>query len=97
MCPGKTQVEAKEQLGPIPKKENGYLRRMLMLGATAQLRGKCREKAVGGVWFEALLRRKPAKVAAVALANKMARVAWAVLTKDEVYQPSRTETHSVTV
>jgi transposase len=37
-------------------------------------------------WLTQLLARKPAKVAAVALANKMARVAWAVLTKKEIYR-----------
>jgi hypothetical protein len=58
-----------------------------VLGATAQIRGQRRERAPGGAWFDALLRRKPGRVAAVALANKMARVVWAVLTKGGGYRP----------
>jgi transposase len=58
----------------------------LVLGATTQLRGKRAENAPGGVWFEQLLRRKSARLATVALANKMARIAWAVLTRGETYR-----------
>jgi transposase len=57
----------------------------LITGATTQLRGKQKKKAAGGVWFGELLRRKPATVATVALANKMADVAWTVLTKATFY------------
>jgi transposase len=88
LVPRQNSSGGKERLGGISKKGNMYLRQLLVTGATTQLRGKQRTKAPGGVWFGELLRRKPARVAAVALANKMARVAWAVLTKDAVYQAS---------
>ena len=56
------------------------------MGATGLLRGSYRKKAAGGSWFSNLLQRKPKRVASIALANKMARVAWAVLTKGGVYR-----------
>lgn len=76
----------KERLGRISKKGNSHLRSLLVSGATCLMRGKCREKAVGGIWFAKLLRRKPACLASVALANKMSRIAWAVLTNGTIYR-----------
>jgi transposase len=86
LVPRQNSSGGKERLGHISKKGNMYLRKLLVLGATAQLRGKYVEKAAGGTWFGQLVRRKSARVASVALANKMARVAWAVLTKGEPYR-----------
>ncbi|WP_119681944.1 IS110 family RNA-guided transposase [Indioceanicola profundi] len=74
----------KERLGGISKQGDGYLRRLLVVGATAMVR-LARKNAERQPWLARLLGRKPAKVAAVALANKMARVAWAVTTRKEVY------------
>jgi transposase len=84
--PRQNSSGGKECLGHISKRGNPYLRKLLVVGATALLRGKSREKAVGGLWFTELLKRKPPRVASVALANKMARVAWAVLTKGGLYR-----------
>jgi transposase len=86
LVPRQNSSGGKEQLGSISKKGNVYLRQLLVLGATTQLRGKRRENAPGGSWFEQLLRRKPARVASVALANKTARIVWAVLTRGECYR-----------
>jgi transposase len=86
LVPRQNSSGGKDRLGRISKKGNAYLRRLLVMGATTQMRGQRRENAPGGVWFEQLLRRKPARLATVALANKMARVAWAVLTKGECYR-----------
>jgi transposase len=86
LVPRQNSSGGKESLGRISKKGNSYLRQLLVLGATSQLRGKRRENVPGGVWFEQLLRRKSARVATVALANKMARIVWAVLTKGECYR-----------
>jgi transposase len=86
ILPRQNSSGGKERLGHISKKGNPYLRKLLVLGATAQLRSGRIEKAAGGPWFGQLVRRKPARIAAVALANKTARVAWAVLTKGEVYR-----------
>lgn len=86
MVPRQNSSGGKERLGRISKQGNTYLRTLLIVGATALLRGSYREKAAGGTWFIELLKRKPARVAAVALANKMARIAWAVLSKGEAYR-----------
>jgi transposase len=86
LVPRQNSSGGKESLGHITKRGNMYIRRLLVSGATTQLRGKRRVNAPGGLWFEDLLRRKPARVATVALANKLARIAWAVLTKGERYR-----------
>jgi transposase len=86
LVPRQNSSGGKESLGHITKRGNMYIRRLLVSGATTQLRGKQRENAPGGQWFEDLLRRKPARVATVALANKLARITWAVLTKGESYR-----------
>jgi transposase len=88
LVPNQNSSGGKERLGRISKKGNPYVRKLLVVGATSLLRGKSRDKAVGGVWFAEVLKRKQARVATVALANKMARVAWAVLTKNEAYRVS---------
>jgi len=74
----------RERLGGISKQGDGYLRRLLVVGATAMVR-LARRDAGRQPWMARLLERKPAKVAAVALANKMARVAWAVTMRKEAY------------
>lgn len=86
LVPRQSSSGGKESLGRISKKGNVYLRQLLVMGATTQLLGKRRERAPGGLWFGQLLLRKPARVAAVALANKMARIVWAVLTTGEIYR-----------
>jgi len=86
LVPRQNSSGGKERLGGISKKGNPYLRKLLVTGATCQLRGQRPNKAAGGEWFKQLMRRKSARVASVALANKMARVAWAVLTKGEAYK-----------
>jgi transposase len=87
LTPRQNSSGGKERLGGISKQGNAYLRRLLVLGATGQLRRGRREQTVGGGWFKSLCGRKPPRVAIVALANKMARVVWAVMTKQENYQP----------
>jgi transposase len=86
LVPRQNSSGGKERLGRISKRGNTYLRSLLVMGATTQLRGKQINKAPGGLWFGELVRRKSARVASVALANKMARMAWAVLTKKESYR-----------
>jgi transposase len=77
----------KQRLGPISKQGDRYLRRILVLGAFAVIK-RARAHPEKYPWLTQLLARKPAKVAAVALANKIARIAWAVLTKKEIYRVS---------
>jgi transposase len=74
----------KERLGGISKQGDGYLRKLLVVGATAVMR-MARKDATRQPWVAHLLERKPVKIATVGLANKIARIAWAVMTRNEVY------------
>src|SRR5262249_33971816 len=74
----------KHRLGGISKRGNQYLRRLLINGASASL---LRSKATNAdPWVIGLRRRRPPLVVAVALANKTARIAWAVMHRHENYQ-----------
>lgn len=72
-------------MGPITKAGDGYIRRLLVLAAIGMIR-RVRAKPAVMPWFARLLARKPAKAAAVALANKLARIAWAILAKGGAYR-----------
>ncbi len=74
----------KERLGGISKRGDRYLRRLLFSGALAVVFRERRKEAPSG-WLGQLLRRRPIKVAAVALANKTARVVWAMLVRGQTY------------
>ncbi len=74
----------KERQVGISKQGDGYIRRLLVVGATAVMRLARKENA-SRRWAAKLLERKPPKVAAVALANKTARIAWVVLARGESY------------
>jgi transposase len=88
LVPGQNSSGGKDRLGSITKVGNSYIRRLLVIGATSVIR-YARDKAPGeAVWLKRLLERKPPRLASVALANKMARIAWAVLTRGEVYRQS---------
>jgi transposase len=84
VVPRQEGTGGKVKLGPISKRGNGYLRRLLVNGATAVLNGK---NARNDPWLAKLLDSKPKKVVAVALANKMARIAWAIMSREEDYRP----------
>lgn len=84
LVPRQDGTGGKVRLGPISKRGNGYLRRLLVNGATAVLNGK---NARNDPWRARMLESKPKKLAAVALANKMARIAWAVMTRQEDFRP----------
>ncbi|GAB1584232.1 IS110 family transposase [Phyllobacterium phragmitis] len=84
LTPRPNSSGGKEKLGGISKQGDGYLRRLLVVGATAVMR-MVRKKASAHPWAAQLLTRKPVKFATVALANKTARVAWAVMARKEVY------------
>ncbi len=75
----------KERLGGISKMGNPELRSLLVLGATSVLR-HARSNVEAPKWLSSLLARRPFKVVAVALANKMARIIWAILTKGGTYR-----------
>ena len=73
-----------ERYGAISKQGDGYLRRLLVLGATAVIRF-ARQGSASKAWAVRLLERKRPKVVAVALANKTARIAWALLARGTSY------------
>ena len=85
LVPREDSTGGKQKLGPISKRGDRYLRRILVVGACAVLR-YARHKPEKYPWLTKLLARKPFKVVAVALANKMARIAWAVLAKGGTYR-----------
>lgn len=75
----------KQKLGAISKMGNPHLRSLMMVGAMAILK-MAHHGARMTPWVAALLQRRPFKVVAVAMANKIARVIWALMTKGGVYQ-----------
>jgi transposase len=85
LVPRQNSTGGKERLGSISKQGDRYLRRLLVVGATAVIR-HARTHPDKHPWLIELLARRPAKVVAVALANKMARIAWAVLVRGEIYR-----------
>ena len=85
LVPRQDSTGGKQKLGPISKRGDRYLRRILVVGACAVLR-YARHKPEKYPWLTRLLARKPFKVVAVALANKMARIAWALLAKGDTYR-----------
>lgn len=78
----------RERLGRISKMGNRYLRRLLYLGAMGLITAR-RRIAPGEDWLWRLLQRKTAKQAAIALANRMARIAWALLRNGTEYEAAR--------
>ena len=85
IVPREDSTGGKQKLGPISKQGDRYLRRILVVGACAMLR-YARHKPEKYPWLTKLLERKPFKVVAMALANKMARIAWALLAKGDTYR-----------
>jgi transposase len=87
LTPKQNSSGGKARQGGISKAGNTYLRRLLFVGATTVIRSKRAQEA--GSWLARLLERRPAKVAAVAIANKTARIIWAMLRRGEAYCPDR--------
>ncbi|WP_321341573.1 IS110 family transposase [uncultured Cohaesibacter sp.] len=75
----------KERLGHISKMGDQYIRRLLVLGMTSRIRSIRSEPEKFDPWFAEILSRKPSRLAAIAMANKTARMIWAVLTRNEPY------------
>ena len=86
--PKQNSTDGKEKLGSITKAGNRYIRRRLVLGAISVLRAAPKRKGALCDWLAALRARKPAKVVAVALANKLARIVWAIITTGEAFRSS---------
>jgi transposase len=82
LVPRQHSTGGKERLGRISKQGNRYLRWLLVTGAMAVIR-YARRHGTKRVWLAGLMDRRPIKVAAVALANKIARMAWAMMVRGE--------------
>jgi len=88
MTPRQNSSGGKERLGRTSKRGDKYIRCLLVAGAVAVLRHTRNRTTKDAAWVRGLLARRPAKVAAVALANKTARIAWAVMARREAYRSS---------
>ena len=88
LVPRECSTGGKQRLGGISRAGNERLRQLLVLGATAVIQYAKPGRPGVSAWLLKLLERKPRKVAAVALANKMARIVWAMLTSGEAYRPA---------
>jgi transposase len=85
LVPKQHTTGGKDRLGSITKQGNRYLRWLLVVGATAVIRYAQKHGAKNRPWLARLMGRRPAKVAAVALANKIARIAWALMVHGDRY------------
>jgi transposase len=90
LTPKDHSTAGKTRLGKITRAGDEMLRSVLVAGATAVIQQVRRGRGRPSPWLVALLARKPPKLAAVALANKIARIAWKLMTTGESYDGART-------
>ena len=86
LVPRQHSTGGKQILGKTSKMGQRDIRRLLIVGAMAVVRAACRKGAPEGTWLHRMLARKPRMLVGIALANKMARSIWAMLTKAEDYR-----------
>ena len=86
LTPKEHSTGGRQRLGRISKQGDAYIRRLLILGGTSLVRYA--RGAGGSTWAKQLLARRPTRIVTVALANKAARIIWALLTQGGVYQPA---------
>lgn len=85
LVPRQHSTGGKSRLGRITKTGNREIRKLLVLGATSMVYRAPHWNSAAGSWLRGVLERRPVRLASVALANKMARIAWALMTRNEVY------------
>jgi transposase len=88
LVPRQNSSGGKDKLGRISKMGDGYLRKLLVVGATSVIRRARTGSTASAAWINTLLERRPARVVTVAMANKTARIAWAILARGGVYRPA---------
>jgi error-prone DNA polymerase len=86
LVPRQYSTGGKTRLGRITKAGNKEIRKLLVLGATSMVYRASQWNSAAGIWVRDVLERRPVRLATVALANKMARIAWALMTRKEVYR-----------
>jgi transposase len=86
LTPLQKSTGGKQRLGAISKMGERTLRRLLIIGSSAVVHQACKRGAPAGSWLAKMLARKPRMLVTVALANKIARVVWALLARGEVYR-----------
>ena len=89
LTPQQHSTGGKTRFGGISKQGDRYLRRLLVVGATAVMRHTKDKPTPMADWIRKLAEKKPFRLVSVALANKLARIAWVVLTRKEAYRPFR--------
>jgi transposase len=86
LTPKERSTGGKQRMGGISRAGNERLRSLLVLGATSVIRHAKPGSKTASAWLLNLLERRPRKVAAVALANKIARIVWAMMSTGEAYR-----------
>src|SRR4051794_7338826 len=86
LTPLQRSTGGKQRLGATSKRGERTIRRLLILGGSAVVRHACAKGAAAGSWLAQMLARKPRMLVTVALANKTARIIWALLVKGEEYR-----------
>ena len=84
LTPRQNSTGGKDRLGRITEQGDAYLRHLLVIGVVRYPKARTR---VGAGWIEALLERRRPMVVAIAVANKLARIIWAMMTTGEFYRP----------
>lgn len=86
LTPRQNSTGGKERLGRTTKQGNRHIRSLLVIGATSLLRYWRGKAGAEAAWMNRLLERRPPRLVTVALANKLARIVWAVLARGETYR-----------
>lgn len=86
LTPRQHSTGGRERLGRITRMGQRDIRRLLITGAVAVVRWAARKGAPEGSWLARMMAKKPRMLVAVALANRMARMAWAMMSKNESYR-----------
>jgi transposase len=86
LVPRQHSSGGRQKLGAISRMGERSLRRLLIIGASAVVLHASKRGAPRGSWLEQMLARKPRMLVTVALANKTARIVWALLSRNEVYR-----------